>query len=159
MDRKVKCQSVGNVARSAGVKPHTVRFYEKAGLMPQADRTAGGYRAYSPDAVERLRFIRKAQAVGLTLGQIKRILGLRESGKPPCNYVIELAEERLNQAEQELTRLEKFCDALRGYVKRWKRTANPDACAAMNFCNLIEEIDLDLGNPAKPRRVSRRHRE
>src|SRR5260370_41499711 len=127
--------------------------------MPRVDRTAGGYRGYSPDAVERLRFIRKAQAVGLTLGQIKRILGLCESGKPPCNYVIELAEQRLNEAEQELTRLEKFCDALRGYVRRWKRTANPDACATTNFCNLIEELDLDFGNSANPRPISRRHRE
>src|SRR5260370_37595416 len=118
--------------------------------MPQADRTAGGYRAYSPDAVERLRFIRKAQSVGLTLGQIKRILGLRESGKPPCNYVIELAEQRLNEAEQELARLKRFCDALRGYVRPWKRTANPDACATTTFCNLIEHIDLDQSDSGKP---------
>jgi len=145
-------QLVGNVARRAGIKAHTLRFYEKAGLMPRPSRTAGGYRAYSPEAVERLQFIRKAQAVGLTLGQIKRILNLRESGEPPCQYVIDLAEQRLAEAERELAELKKFCEALRGYVRRWKRTINPKVCSTKKLCNLIEELDLDLASLGKPRR-------
>src|SRR5262249_15356925 len=79
---------VGQIARLAGVKSDTLRFYERAGLMPQTERTAGGYRAYRPDAVERLHFIRKAQALGFSLDQVKRILRLRQSGSLPCDYVI-----------------------------------------------------------------------
>jgi DNA-binding transcriptional MerR regulator len=144
---------VGQIARIAGVKPDTLRFYERAGLMPKAERTEGGYRAYGLDAVARLDFIRKAQALGFSLDQIKRILRLRQSGSVPCDYVIELAEQRLRNAEQELRQLQQFCDALRRYVQNCKRTANPNACAANRFCNLIEEIDLTVTNVPANRRV------
>jgi DNA-binding transcriptional MerR regulator len=137
---------VGQLARLAGLKSDTLRFYERAGLMPKAERTAGGYRAYGPDAVERLHFIRKAQALGFSLDQIKRILRLRQSGSLPCDYVIELAEQRLKETDQELTRLEQFRTALGRYVRHWKRTASHDACAATQFCNLIEEIDVAVAN-------------
>jgi MerR family transcriptional regulator, Zn(II)-responsive regulator of zntA len=125
---------VGHVARLTGVKPDTLRFYEKSGLMPKADRTSGGYRAYGPQALATVQFIRK----------VKRILRLRQSGSPPCDYVIQLAEERLQQTEQQLRQLQTFRDALRRYVRHCKRTVNPNACAATQFCNLIEQIDVDL---------------
>lgn len=135
---------VGQVARLTGVKPDTLRFYERSGLMPKADRTSGGYRAYGPQALARVQFIRKAQTLGFTLDQVKRILQLRQSGSPPCDYVIRLAEERLQQTEQELRQLEKFRDALGRYVRHCKRTVSPAACAATQFCNLIEQIDVDF---------------
>jgi len=143
---------VGQIASLGGVKTDTLRFYERAGLMPKTERTAGGYRAYGPDAVERLRFIRKAQALGFSLDQVKRILRLRQSGSLPCDYVIELAEQRLKETDQELRRLKQFRAALGRYVHHWKRTANHDACAARQFCNLIEEIDVGAASlPAKRR--------
>src|SRR5215471_6661804 len=115
---------VGQIAQLAGVKSDTLRFYERAGLMPKTERTAGGYRAYGPDAVERLHFIRKAQALGFSLDQVKCILRLRQSRSLPCDYVIELAEQRLKEADQELRRLEQFRAALERYVHHWKRTAS-----------------------------------
>jgi DNA-binding transcriptional MerR regulator len=144
---------VGEIARSAGIKPDTLRFYEKAGLMPKTQRTSSGYRAYGPEAVERLHFIRKAQALGFSLDQIKRILRLRQSGNVPCDYVIELAEQRLKETDQELRRLEQFRAALGRYVRHWKRTANHDACAATQFCNLIEEIDVRAASVPAKRRI------
>lgn len=135
---------VGHVARLTGVKPDTLRFYERSGLMPKTERTPGGYRAYGPEALARLQFIRKAQALGFTLDQVKRILRLRQAGNPPCDYVIRLAEERLKQTDQHLQQLTKFRDALGRYVRHCKRTVNPDACAATQFCNLIEQIDAEL---------------
>ena len=135
---------VGQLARQAGVKADTVRFYERAGLLPHPERTAAGYRAYPSDAANRLRFIRQAQALGLSLDEIKRVLRMRDSGKLPCDYVIELAERRLREVERELAGLQGVRDSLRRYVRHWKRTANPDACAAVQFCNLIEEVELKL---------------
>ena len=146
---------VGEIARLAGVKPDTVRFYEKAGLMPQTQRTPSGYRAYGKDAVKRLQFIRNAQAVGFSLDQVKRILRLRQSGSLPCDYVIQLAEQRLKEADRELRRLQQFRAALDRYVRHWKRTANHDACAATQFCNLIEEIDFALTNAEENHRARR----
>lgn len=144
---------VGEIARLAGIKPDTLRFYERTGLLPRAQRTAGGYRAYGPEAVERLDFIRKAQSLGFSLDQVKRILRLRQSGSLPCDYVIQLAEQRLKEADQELRRLEQFRAALDRYVRHWKRTASHDACAATQFCNLIEEIDVAPTKVHENRRV------
>lgn len=135
--------SIGELARLGGVKADTVRYYERQGLLPAPERTAAGYRQYAPDAVARLRFIRKAQALGLSLDEIKRVLRLRDSGKLPCDYVVELAARRLRNVEQELAELATFRDALRGYLRRWKRAANPDVCAAAQFCNLIEESEIE----------------
>ena len=145
---------VGQIARLAGVKPDTLRFYERAGLIPKTARTAGGYRAYGPDAVERLHFIRKAQALGFSLDQVKRILRLRQSGSLPCDYVIELAEQQLKETDLELGRLKQFRAALGRYVRHWKRTAKHDACAATQFCNLVEEIDVGAASLPANRRVS-----
>ena len=144
---------MAEIARLAGIKPDTLRFYEKAGLMPKTQRTPGGYRTYGQDAVKRLHFIRKAQALGFSLDQIKRILRLRQSGSLPCDYVIGLAEQRLKETETELRRLQRFRVALERYVGHWKRTANHDACAATQFCNLIEDIDVALTNLAPEHRA------
>ena len=152
MQQNGKPLLVGEIARLAGIKSETLRFYEKAGLMPKARRTPSGYRAYSQEAVTRLHFIRKAQALGFSLDQVKRILRLRQSGSLPCNYVIQLAEQRLKEAGQELRRLEQFRAALDRYVRHWKRTASHDACAATQFCNLIEEIDFALTKVHEHRR-------
>ena len=149
MNQNAKPLFVGQLARQAGVKSDTVRFYERAGLLPHPERTAAGYRAYPPKAANRLRFIRQAQVLGLSLGEIKRVLRMRDSGKLPCDFVIELAQRRLREVERELADLEGVRDSLRRYVRHWKRTANPDACAAVQFCNLIEEIELKLAPKAE----------
>ena len=144
MNQNAKPLLVGQLARQADVKSDTVRFYEQAGLLPRPERTAAGYRAYPPDAANRLRFIRQAQALGLSLDEIKRVLRMRDSGKLPCDFVIELAQRRLREVERELAGLEGVRDSLRRYVRHWQRTANPDVCAAAQFCNLIEDIELKL---------------
>jgi DNA-binding transcriptional MerR regulator len=146
---------VSDLALSAGIKPDTVRFYEKLGLIPKPNRTVSGYRTYPPDTVKRVRFIRRAQALGFTLAEIGQILRLRESGKPPCDSVIRMAEDHLRATDRELAKLKSFRDALFRYVRQWKRMANPDVCAASTFCNLIEELvieGIDVQRPAPRRR-------
>jgi len=65
---------IGQLAKLAGVKSDTVRFYERKGLLPRATRSATDYRIYDDAAVERLSFVRKAQALGFSLDEIGRIL-------------------------------------------------------------------------------------
>lgn len=69
--------SIGQLAKAAGVGVETVRFYERKGLLDAPARKDSGYRQYDDDAVERLRFIRRAQEVGFTLEEIQDLLGLR----------------------------------------------------------------------------------
>ena len=75
---------IGELAKEMGVNPKTIRFYEEIGLMPAPDRTPSGYRQFSDDDLERLRFIRSAQRLNLRLPEIQEILALRERGRRPC---------------------------------------------------------------------------
>lgn len=70
--------TIGFVAKSAGVGTDTVRYYEREGLLSPARRTGSGYRLYSETDVERLRFIRKAKALGFTLEDIAELLRLQD---------------------------------------------------------------------------------
>ncbi len=83
---------IGQVAKLAGVKSDTVRFYERTGLLPRPTRTAAGYRVYDEAATRQLRFVKKAQALGFSLDEIRRILNLRGGGRKTCDRVLAIAE-------------------------------------------------------------------
>lgn len=97
---------IGELARTAGVGIDTVRFYEKAGLLPAAQRNPSGYRRYDDTSVARLRFIRNAKELGFTLSEIVDLLSLRERGQRA--RVLQKAREKLRTVEarlRDLTRL------------------------------------------------------
>ncbi len=79
--------TIGQVAAGAGVNIQTVRYYERRGLLPRAPRTASGYRQYDPDAVARLRFIKRAQDLGFSLQEIAELLELRVEHGAACAAV------------------------------------------------------------------------
>lgn len=128
---------IGELAREAGVKPDTVRYYERARLLPPPKRTSNGYRTFDEAALRQLRFIRKAQALGFSLEEVRRVLNLRRGGKETCATVISIAEATLAETESKLRDLEAFRDSLRRNLARWKR-APKKACALSDFCVLIE---------------------
>jgi len=107
--------TIGRLAAAAGVTTDTVRFYERAGLLPHVARTAGGYRLYADKDVERLRFIRRAKAFGFTLKEIRSLLDLTEQ-REPHNDIRALAVRRLAQVEQHLAEIAQMRDALRALV-------------------------------------------
>ena len=129
---------IGQLARTAGVKPDTVRFYERTGLLPKPARTFAGYRVYDPVSVHRLRFIKQAQALGFTLEEIKRVLGLRGRGRETCECVIRLAEASLRAVETKLRELQSFRDGLANNLAEWRKTGTRRNRAA-EFCALIEQ--------------------
>ena len=96
---------IGQVADATGMSTRTLRFYEAQGLLDEPDRTAGGYRDYSPEVVDRVGFIRQAQAAGLTLRQIAEILDVRDGGRAPCGHVARLVDERLAEIDRRLSDL------------------------------------------------------
>ena len=97
---------VAELARAAGVAPDTIRYYERAGLLPPPDRTPAGYRAYDPSMLDRLRFIQGAQRLGLRLRDIRDLLAIRDTGVCPCEPAEELLRRRLAELDAELARLE-----------------------------------------------------
>src|SRR5579859_5555825 len=106
---------IGELARQSGLAATALRYYEKAGLLPESARTASGYRTYNADLLHRLAFIRAAQAVGLTLAEVRDVIGIRDKGTAPCAHVLELVQRRraevqarireLQQLERDLARL------------------------------------------------------
>ncbi len=96
---------VSELARAAHVAPDTIRYYERAGLLPAPDRTPSGYRAYQPEAVERLRFIQGAQRLGLRLRDIADLLAVRDTGVCPCEPAEQLLRRRLAELDSEVARL------------------------------------------------------
>ena len=97
--------TIGQLARAGAVPTSTVRFYEREGLLKAAFRTGGNYRAYDRAAVERLRFIRTAQATGLSLQDVRSLLELAAANEPPCRQVTTLMRRRLGEVRERLDEL------------------------------------------------------
>jgi DNA-binding transcriptional MerR regulator len=115
--------TIGELAASAGVTPDALRYYEKLGLLARAPRTSGGFRIFTPDAVERLRFIKQAQRQGLTLSEILELLRLdRRSGANQCREVRALLRQKLTDVDARLRELRQFRRTLSVFLERCDRS-------------------------------------
>src|SRR5690625_6047761 len=86
---------IGEVAQASGTTAKTLRYYEDVGLLPDPDRSPAGYRDYGPEVLDRLHFIRRGQAAGLTLAQLGQELAIRDRGQAPCQHATHLLDTRL----------------------------------------------------------------
>jgi DNA-binding transcriptional MerR regulator len=96
---------IGELAAEAGVTTKTVRYYESIGLLAPPERTGAGYRAYEADAIDRLVFIRDAQASGLSLAEIQSILELKDAGRSTCEHTKALLARHLDELDAQIDRL------------------------------------------------------
>jgi len=127
---------IGEVARKIGVATSAIRFYEESGLLPEPDRTASGYRVYDPSVIDRLTFIRAGQAVGLTLAELKEVLGIRDRGEAPCRHVADLIDLRIDEIGQrikDLRRLRRDLIALAGEAEVF----DPTDCPPESVCRIL----------------------
>lgn len=104
---------IGEVATSANVNVQTLRFYEKRGLLRKPSRLASGYRAYTSEDVQVVRFIKQSQELGYTLGEIKQLLSLRAEPSGNSIKVRALAESKLHDIEEKIKRLQQMREDLR----------------------------------------------
>src|SRR2546425_5512679 len=155
MQTKPPSYLIGQLAKLAGVKTDTVRFYERSGLLPRTERTAAAYRVYDQAALKRLVFIKQAQSLGFSLDEIRRILSLRGQGKETCQCVIAIAEATLAETEYKLRELQHFYDRLQRHVAKWKRTAGRPRNICGEFCNLIEQTTFEPAHSEQPTIVCR----
>ncbi|GGP40543.1 heavy metal-responsive transcriptional regulator [Saccharothrix coeruleofusca] len=96
---------VAELADAVGVRPDTVRYYERAGLLPPPPRSASGYRRYPAEAVDRLRFVRGCQKLGLRLKEIADLLAVRDTGVCPCEPAETMLHRHIAELDAELARL------------------------------------------------------
>jgi Cu(I)-responsive transcriptional regulator len=105
--------SIGALAKAAGVKVVTVRYYENVKLMPEPPRTDGNYRAYRREHLHRLRFIRRCRDLGFTLDQVRELLRLSLEGKRNCSGVDQITAEHLEDIERKIADLKSLAAELR----------------------------------------------
>lgn len=98
---------IGELAASAGVPVKTLRYWEQVGVLEPPSRTPSGYREYSTAVADQVRFVRSAQAVGLSLEQIRGIISLRSRGVTPCRHVQALLQRQLDELDSAMAHLAK----------------------------------------------------
>lgn len=128
---------IGRVAKAANVSVQAVRFYERLGLLPAAQRTPAGYRIYAPESVDRLQFVKRAQELGFSLDEIREILRLRYEGRSPCACVSNLLRQKLEKIEHDIRQLVRFRRDLRKTLERSKKLPHLPHTAS-SICPLIQ---------------------
>ncbi|GDY34000.1 MerR family transcriptional regulator [Gandjariella thermophila] len=97
--------TVAQVAARSGLRPDTLRYYERIGLLPAPRRTSGDHRRYDENVVDRLLFIRGAQRLGLRLEEIRDLLAVRDTGVCACEPAETLLRRHLDEIDAEMRRL------------------------------------------------------
>ena len=120
--------TIGQLARAAGVGVETLRFYERKGVLDEPPRLASGYRQYPPAALERLRFIHRAQALGFRLEEIAELVGLSQDKVESCDHVRARARARLADVEQRIADLHQMRSRLAELVTTCNAQDDEDGC-------------------------------
>ena len=127
---------IGEVARQLGLATSAIRFYEDEGLIPEPARTESGYRDYDPAVLDRIRFIRAGQAVGLTLRQLSQVLQIRDGGESPCQHVTQLLDTRIRDVDQRIEELRVLRQNLVG-MRRGASDLDPGDCPPESVCRIV----------------------
>ena len=132
--------TIGEVARGAGVRPSAIRYYERVGVLPPADRVSG-QRRYSDDTIERLGLIAAAKQAGFSLDEIAELLRSSDEGRA-SERLREMADRKLPEVEALILRAER--------MKRWLELASTCGCSTLEACALFSEDDQAGVTAARP---------
>jgi MerR family transcriptional regulator, copper efflux regulator len=127
---------IGELAEQAGISTKAIRYYEQIGILPPSARTASGYRTYDEAALRRLGFVRAAQAVGLTLGEIRQVIAFRDDGQAPCAHVTGLLQRHAAELDARIRELQQLRGELRQLAER-ATTSDPETCPPERVCHII----------------------
>lgn len=134
MPRHATGAQVSDLAAEFHINPRTIRYYERVGLLKASTRTPAGYRLYGGADRDRLRFILKAKATGLTLEEIREVLSLRDNGVAPCDRVLALVQAKIEQVDRRVQALLDFRQELLA-LQREAVDTPADGCV----CGVIEQ--------------------
>lgn len=138
--------TIGKVARRSGVSVETLRFYERRGLIEPRDRTESGYRLYDREVLRRLRFLRRAQALGFSLDEISELLALSADPSRSAAEVKRLARAKIADIESRIRDLERMRDGLASLERHC-----PGHRGTTAECPILAALDDDAGDAATAR--------
>jgi Cu(I)-responsive transcriptional regulator len=126
---------IGEIAAATATKVETVRFYEKAGLLPPPARTQGNYRSYGTSHLQRLSFIRRARQLGISLDDVRELLALADDKTQSCEAVDAIANSHLTVIEQKLADLNQMATELRRMIGQCEK-------GRISECLIIETLAM-----------------
>jgi MerR family transcriptional regulator, mercuric resistance operon regulatory protein len=131
--------SRGQLAQRAQINPETVRYYEQEGLLAPPSRTASGHRKFAESTVDRLAFVKRAKALGFSLGEIRELLMIQDGHADPCVEVRDLLQNKLAIVRAKMTELERLEAHLSSALRKCNQSLkwqspkqNLKACPALN---------------------------
>ena len=133
-------QTIGAVAKQANVHVETLRYYERRGLVARPLRSVANYRLYSVETVQRVRFIKHAQALGFSLQEIKELLALRAAPRAWCADVRVRAETKISAIETKIRALQAMKKALAKLVTECMGHGSITDCPILEALDTEEEI-------------------
>jgi len=133
----MKQLTIGKLAQDVGVSTDTIRFYERCGLLPEPARTKSNYRLYPEKDILRLKFIRRAKALGFTLNEIKELLALRHDHRATKEEVKLLTEEKIEDVKNRIADLEGILVTLE------QLAATCDGHGPADDCPILAAMDVD----------------
>ncbi len=140
---------IGQLAERCGIPTRTIRFYERRGLLPPPEREPNGYRQYRPETVDRVAFIRNAQAAGLTLAEVASVLDVRDAGSAPCGHVTDILTTKRTAVRGQIRRLRALDTDLGALIERSSHL-DPADCGSDEICQILQPPDpasAPLGQP------------
>lgn len=103
---------IGEVADRLAVNPKTIRYYESVGLIPEPSRTDSGYRVYDEEDFERIRFVKTARRLDLSLDEIREVLAFADRGQTPCGHVRAVVGRKARELEDRIAEMTRLRDEL-----------------------------------------------
>lgn len=125
--------TIGTLSKATGVNIETIRYYERVGLTPRAERSANGRRCYRDEDAQRLAFIRHARDLGFDLATIRTLIRIQEKPSTPCARITELAQAQLADVEVKITQLTSLRRELKRMIDSCKNGAVAD-------CRIMEAM-------------------
>ena len=127
---------IGQVARRTGLTVDAIRFYEKAGLLPPAARSAGGYRLYHDRHVADLEFIQRAQQLGFSLNEIRELVAIQHHPQEACVHVRDLIAQKLAVVRTKIEELRTLETGLAAALQQCRKALrqplkNEDCCPVL----------------------------
>jgi DNA-binding transcriptional MerR regulator len=135
----VAMMQIGEIAKRTSLTVDAIRFYEKRKLLPKADRSAGRFRLYARDAVERLRFIQQMQGLGFSLCEVGELIQLRERKVEACDSVRRLLTAKLTDVRAKLQELRELESELQADLRKCDRELNHRRRHTACACPVLEE--------------------
>jgi Cu(I)-responsive transcriptional regulator len=125
--------TIGELGCLTSTKVETIRYYERIGLLAAPKRTAGNYRAYGPEHLKRLSFIRRSRDLGFSLGQVRALLDLSDDRDRPCEAVDIIAKTHLAEVDRKIADLRALRRELNGMITRCR-------CGTVADCRIIDAL-------------------